>query len=445
MPITRRRLGQASFGVAGLAATGLLGHAAHAAVPVAEVPPLNLPIEKGASLRVLRPSKFVDPDEVIFRENTKRFADQTGVQIRVDFAAWEDLRPQTAVTANTGAGPDVVVGWTDDPHIYADKVMDLTDVATYLGKKYGGWSPLAERYGKKFKTDQWIAIPMGGSGGPAVYRESWLKEAGFDKFPTNMDGFLDMCRKLKKIGHPAGYALGHAVGDANAFCHWLVWSFGGTMVNEENRVTINSKETVEALKFAKALYETFIPGTNSWLDPSNNKALLAGEIGATQNGVSLYFSAKNSKEPAIAAMAADLNHARMPIGPVGRSTEAALAINAMAFKHTKAPNAAKAYLAFMMEAPQYDHWLTDSFGYWSQPLRAYSQSDVWKNDPKIEVFKDTMEKSLWLAYPGPITEASGAVAADYVMVDMVAGAATGASTPEDAAKEAERRAKRYYR
>ena len=387
----------------------------------------------------------MDPDETIFRENTKRFADQTGVQVRVDFAAWEDLRPQTAVTANTGAGPDVVVGWTDDPHIYADKVADLTDIATYLGKKYGGWSPLAERYGKKFKTDQWIAIPMGGSGGPAIYRESWVKEAGFDTFPTTMDGFLDMCRKLKKNGHPAGYALGHAVGDANSFCHWLVWSFGGTMINEENKVTINSKETIEALKYAKALYETFIPGTNSWLDPSNNKALLAGEIGATQNGVSLYFSAKNSKDPAIAAMAADLNHARMPIGPVGRSTESALAINAMVFKHTKAPNAAKAYLAFMMEAPQYDHWLTDSFGYWSQPLRAYAQSDVWKNDPKIGVFKDTMEQSLWLAYPGPITEASGAVAADYVMVDMVAGAATGASTPEDAAKEAERRAKRYYR
>ena len=445
MPVTRRHLGQASFGVAGLAAAGLLGHRAHAAVPIADVPPLDLPIEKGASLRVLRPSKFVDPDEVIFRENTKRFADATGVQIRVDFAAWEDLRPQTAVTANTGAGPDVVVGWTDDPHIYAEKVLDLTDVATYLGKKYGGWSPLAERYGKRHKTDQWIAIPMGGSGGPAIYRVNWLKEAGFDTFPTTMDGFLDMCRKLKKNGHPAGYALGHAVGDANSFCHWLVWAFGGTMVNEENRVTINSKETVEALKFAKALYETFIPGTNSWLDPSNNKALLAGEIGATQNGVSLYFSAKNSKEPAIAAMAADLNHARMPIGPVGRSTEAALAINAMAFKHTKAPNAAKAYLAFMMEAPQYDHWLTDSFGYWSQPLRAYAQSDVWKNDPKIAVFKDTMEQSLWLAYPGPITEASGAVAADYVMVDMVAGAATGDSTPQDAAKEAERRAKRYYR
>ncbi|MFC7553516.1 hypothetical protein ACFQU7_16535 [Pseudoroseomonas wenyumeiae] len=62
------------------------------------------------------------------------------MQIRVDFAGWEDLRPQTAVAANTGAGPDVVVAWADDPHIYADKTLDLTDLATYLGQKYGaGW------------------------------------------------------------------------------------------------------------------------------------------------------------------------------------------------------------------------------------------------------------------------------------------------------------------
>ena len=40
------------------------------------MPPLNLPIEKGAvPPRPAALSKFVDPDEAIFRENTKRFAD----------------------------------------------------------------------------------------------------------------------------------------------------------------------------------------------------------------------------------------------------------------------------------------------------------------------------------------------------------------------------------
>ena len=440
--LNRRQLG---LGVGVAAAAGLLGSGVRAAIPIAEVPAPNLPIEKGASLRVLRPSKFVDPDERIFNENTRRFTEQTGVAVKVDYSGWEDLRPQTAVTANTGAGPDIVVGWTDDPHLYSDKLIDLTDVATYLGKKYGGWYPLAERYGKKYKTDEWIAIPMGASGGPAVYRESWLKEVGYDHFPTTTDELLDLCRKLQKSGHPAGFTTGHAVGDANAFCYWLVWAFGGNLIDEDGKVTINSKETIEALKYAKALYPTFIPGTNSWLDPSNNKAMLSGEIAATQNGVSLYFSAKNSGDAALKALAADMNHARMPIGPVGKPTETALAINAMAFKHSKAPNAAKAYLAFMMEAPQYDPWLTDSFGYWGQPLRAYEQSAVWTNDPKVAVYKDTMSASRWLAYPGAINDKSGAVVADYVVVDMVAAAATGASTPEEAAKEAERRAKRYYR
>ncbi len=440
--IDRRQLG---LGVGAAAAAGLLGRGAHAAIPEANVTAPTLAVEKGASLRVLRPSKFVDPDEVIFRENTKKFSDATGVQVRIDFSGWEDLRPQTAVTANTGAGPDVVVGWTDDPHLYSDKLVDLTDIAEYLGKKYGGWYPLAEKYGKKFGTDEWIAIPMGASGGPAVYRESWLKEIGYDSFPKTTDALLDMSRKLQKSGHPSGFALGHAVGDANAFCYWLVWAFGGSLVDETGKVTINSKETIESLKYVRELYKTFIPGTNSWLDPSNNKALLAGEIGATQNGVSLFFSAKNSPDAALQKIAADLNHARMPIGPVGKPTESALAINAMVFKHTKYPNAAKAYLAFMMEAPQYDHWLTGSFGYWGQPLRAYEQSAVWTNEPKIAVYKDTMNASRWLAWPGPISDKSGAVVADYVVVDMVAAAATGSSTPEDSAKEAERRAKRYYR
>ena len=443
--ITRRGLGIGlGIGAGALATTRLIG-TAHATITGKDMPGLTFPVEKGASLRVLRPAKFVEPDEVIFRENTKAFADQFGVSVRVDFSGWEDLRPQTAVTANTGAGPDVVVGWTDDPHLYADKLLDLTEIGEYLGNRYGGWYPLAEKYGKKFGTNQWIALPMGASGGPAVYRISWLKEIGFDSFPTTTDSFLDMCRKLQKSGHPAGYTTGHAVGDANAYCSWLVWAFGGSMTDEKNVVTINSKETIEALKYARALYETFIPGTNSWLDPSNNKAMLAGEIGATENGVSLYFSAKNSKDPALQAVAEDMNHARMPIGPVGVSTEAALAINAMAFKHTKYPNAAKTYLTYMMEGPQYDKWMTGSFGYWGQPLRSYADSAVWASDPKITLYRDTMEKSRWLAYPGPITEASGAVTADYVMVDMVAAASTGSTSPEDAAREAERRAKRYYR
>ena len=94
-----------------------------AAIPRADIEPPRLPIEPGASLRIIRPSRFVEPDEVIFRQNAQRFAELHKIQVRTDFVGWEDIRAQTAVAANTGTGPDVVIGWSDDPHIYADKLV----------------------------------------------------------------------------------------------------------------------------------------------------------------------------------------------------------------------------------------------------------------------------------------------------------------------------------
>jgi multiple sugar transport system substrate-binding protein len=439
--LTRR--GALSIGAGALAAGMLPAGRARGAIPVANVQPPRQPIENGATLRVLRPTKFVDADETIFRANTAKVTQQTGVQVRVDFAGWEDLRPQTAVAANTGAGPDVVVAWADDPHIYADKVLDMTELATYLGQKYGGWLALPQRFGKKWGTDQWIALPMGGSGGPCVYRISWLKEAGFDSLPTDHAGFLRACQALKKNGHPAGFALGNAVGDGNAFCNWLLWSHGGMVVDEAGKVAINSAETLNALKYSKELYQTFIPGTLSWGDVNNNRAYAAGEIGLTQNGVSMYFSLKN--DPKTAAIAQDTGMARMPLAPGGKMAENVLLLNALAFKHTRFPNAAKEYLRFMMEVEQYDPWLVGCGGYWAHPLAAYAESEVWKGDPKLAVYRDTNTVEFWSGYKGPISQASGSVAADYVVVQMFAAAASGQSTPEEAVREAERRARRYYR
>ncbi len=132
-------------------------------------------IESGAKLSMLRPVKFVQPDEDIFRANAKRFTDKTGVEMKVDFVGWEDINQQTAVTSNSGAGPDLIMGFSDAPHIYMDKLIELSDVADYLGKKYGGWAVMAERYGKKHGTNTWIGIPFGASFGPLIYRKSILQ------------------------------------------------------------------------------------------------------------------------------------------------------------------------------------------------------------------------------------------------------------------------------
>src|SRR6266705_1840623 len=254
--------------------------------------------EKGAKLRVLRWKRFVQGDEDMWMKNTAAFTKRTGVEVRVDSESWEDVRPKAAVAANVGSGPDIVLSTFDDANLYPEKLLDVTDLANYLGNKYGGWYDVCRQYlqpgGKR-----WIGLPLGCAGNAFVYRISQMKEAGFDSFPRDTAGFLKLCQALKAKGHPVGFALGNATGDGNTWTHWLVWSFGGKLVDEKNNVVIDSPQTLQALEYAKELYQTFMPGTLAWLDPNNNKAFLDDQISVTENGISIYYAAKNSQDPKI--------------------------------------------------------------------------------------------------------------------------------------------------
>jgi len=398
--------------------------------------------EKGAKLRVLRWKRFVAGDEDAYMANVKKFTEKTGIEVRVDNESWEDVRPKAAVAANVGTGPDIILSTNDDANLYPDKLIDVSDVCNYLGKKYGGWYPVCEQYLKP--AGKWIGVPLGCAGNAVVYRESQVKAAGFNAFPRDMDGFMKLMKALKEKGTPGGFALGHATGD-QAWAHWLVWAFGGKLVNENNQVVIDSPETVKALEFAKELYPTFVPGTLSWLDPNNNKAFLDNQVSVTANGISIYYAAKTSTDPKLKEMALDIQHANFPIGPVGVPTEFNLFFNQMIMKYTKYPKAAKEFLRFMMETEQYSPWMQASIGYIGHPLKAYESNPIWTVDPKHTPYRDAMKVMRPLGYAGKMGYASAGCIADFIILDMVAEAASGSKTPKEAAERAQKRAERYYK
>lgn len=424
---------------AGITAAASMGNHAFAAAPGE----LIYKPEEGAKLRVLRWKRFVQGDEDLWNANTKKFTEKTGVEVRIDAEGWEDVRPKAAVAANIGSGPDIIIGWFDDPHQYPDKLLDLSELANYLDKKYGGWYDVCKKYG--MRGDKWIALPLGVVGNALCYRESQVKAAGFDSVPKDTAGFLKLCQALKAKGTPVGFALGKAVGDGNNWAHWLLWSHGGMMVDSKGSVVINSPETWAALEYAQQLYKTFVPGTLSWQDPSNNKAFLDNQISMTANGISVYYAAKNSTDPKWQAMAKDIQHSHLPIGPIGKPTELMQITQMMLFKYSKYPNAAKAYLQFMMEADQYNPWMEAAIGYVSQSLKAYEANPIWTVDPKHTVYRDAAALMLDNGHAGPLGTASAAVMADYVVLDMIAAAASGSRTPKEAAAQAAERAKRYYK
>ena len=428
---------------AGVAAAATLGTGALWTPLAAQAQTLAYKPEKGAKLRVLRWKRFVQGDEDAFMANIKKFSDKTGIEVRVDNEGWEDVRPKAAVAANTGAGPDIILSTNDDANLYPDKLLDVTDVAEYIGKKYGGWYPAGQAFlrpdGKK-----WIGIPLGAAGSMMVYRESVLKSAGFDSFPKDTDGFLKMMKAVKDKGMPGGMALGNATGDG-LWCNWLMWAFGGQLVDKDNKVVIDSVGTLRALEYGKELYATFIPGTLSWLDPNNNKAFLDGQVSVTNNGISIYVAAKNSPDPKLKEMAADIQHAAFPIGPVGVPTESHLFFNQMIMKYTKYPNAAKEFLRFMMEEEQFGAWLTGASAYIATPLDGYAKLPIWTVDPKNTPYRDAVKNLRPAGYAGKLGYASAGAAADFIVVNMVAEAISGSKTPKEAMERAQKRAERYYK
>ena len=135
-------------------------------------------------------------------------------------------------------------------------------------------------------------------------------------------------------------------------------------------VAINSKETVEAYKFVKGLYEdAMTPEVLAWDDRNNNVCLNSGQCSMILNPISAYNSARKdntlvpgSKRPVHQV----INHIMPPKGPAGRHMCAAYNVIGI-WKWSPVQDVAKAFLDFHFEKEQQEKLLTASTGY-NQPF-----------------------------------------------------------------------------
>ena len=218
---------------------------------------------------------------------------------------------------------------------------------------------------------------------------------------------------------------------------------GGNVVDKSDKVIISSPETEKALNYAKALYENYIPGTASWNDSFNNKAFLGGEVHWTNNGISIYVAAQN-----------DASKSRSPrtwIMRSGRWDRSASRPNSicciplMAMTYTKYPQACKALMAYMLEADQFNPWLTGVEGLSDALSQRLRQNPVWTADKKTTPFRDVAKRTLTAGGLGSVGEKAASAIADFVVLDMFAAVCTGREDPKGAIKIADRQLRRIYR
>ncbi len=154
--------------------------------------------------------------------------------------------------------------------------------------------------------DKWWAAPQSSNIGGWFTRKDWADEAGVDltKFSTlqeRLDAAVKMSDPTKER-----FGWGMTVnksGDGHGLIQVAFQAFGGRAVDETGqKITFNSPETIDGIQVAgrrstlTPKYKDILPpGVESWTDPSNNEAYLAGKTGITPTRPSVYAAAKKDQ------------------------------------------------------------------------------------------------------------------------------------------------------
>src|SRR2546425_10469092 len=160
--------------------------------------------------------------------------------------------------------------------VYEDEVIDHREIYEEVEKKYGKPIDLAIKSTYNPKTKKYFGFSDSYVPDPINWRKSLFDEVGMK--PDTWDDVRVAGKKIKdKRNIPVGIGLAPEIDTAMAM-RAILYSFGGSEQDEQGRLVLGSKNTLEAVKFVKALYqETMSPEVFSWDASSNNRAMLAGE------------------------------------------------------------------------------------------------------------------------------------------------------------------------
>ncbi len=317
--------------------------------------------------------------------------------------------------------------FNNHPHLYQASLVDLSDVVAEVGKEQAGYYGISK--GNCSSGGKYFAMPMAIIGAMNAYRKSMFAEVGYSAFPKTWDEYRDAGKKLKAKGYPIGQSLGQSFGDPPTFVYPFMWSFGATEIDDKGKVSINSKEMIEATRYMVAFWkESMDEGGLAWDDSSNNRAFLSGTICSTLNGASIYIEAQRKPEQYKQAngkpLKDDILHAPLPAGPKGQFGFHTYTSHVMP-KYTKNEKAAKDLLRFIHKKENYDQWFTTGSGFYTPGTTGWETHPLWTKNPVMEPFAVAGKIGLTPGHPGEPNAKAAEVLTKYLIGNMFGSAIRG--------------------
>ena len=400
-------------------------------------------------ISLLQWSHFVPRYDEWFDAYAADWGEANGVGITVDHIAFSELPSTLAAEIDAGEG-HTIVELLFSPAAFIEGLHDLSDINTEAEERFG------ERVGTCGATsylpvvDTFYAYTHGYVPDPGDYDIALWTDAGYPEGPKTYEDLLVGGRAIyEATGIPVGIGMSPEL-DSRMANRAVIWSFGGSIQDENENVVLNSPETIAAVEYLAELQNTAMTDeVFGWTAASNNQGLIAGELSYILNSISAYRSLQKIDEDA----AANTGFSSALEGPAG----------AFASSHVwqiyVIPNyvegaeleAAKQFILDHTENYSDATYNSELYNFPCYPstvpeLEGWLQEDPFGSMPpdKLAVLGTVNEWSVHLGYPGVTNPAVSQVFAESIIPNMVASVALGEKTAEEAVADAHERIEEIF-
>lgn len=274
--------------------------------------------------------------------------------VKIEFIGipFGNIKDQTFVMASSGDAPDIIQTFTASFPTYAasDIVEPLDDL---LGKEYV--NDLLPTYKEDYMYDgKLMGVPWAASPYVLYWNKELFKKAGLEqKPPQTIDEMLEIARKISKLKSDNGetvYGLGEPTDklpiNGMIFLKTL-YGFGGSILDANGKVNVNTPETVAAYKYYQTLTtENLTPQAAKLKDLRNLFAI--GRLGMYTDGYygkAVFRSLSGKGE----AFDSTWEAALIPSGKSGKSVSIGEAHGLVVTKDSKNKQEAANFIKFLTD------------------------------------------------------------------------------------------------
>ncbi len=399
------------------------------------------------TLRIINWVHFVPAyDEWFNKKYVVEWGQKNDTEVTVDNIGIAGINPRAAAEVSAQKGHDLFLfNWP--PPSFEEQTVDMKDVYQELERKVGKPIDLGIKSTYNPKTKKYYAFSPSFTPDPVNYRQDLFGQVGLPNGPKSWDEVRSAGAKIKKqFGNPVGIGLASEI-DTGMAMRTIMYSFGAHEQDEAGNLVLGSKQTLEAIKFVKALFEeTMTAEVYTWDASSNNRAMIAGKASLALNAISITRTAEK-ENPDISKKIQLTKALRGPVRAIGLEHVMQCYV---VWKFAENIEGAKKFLIDYTTDFRQAFVAGEFYDFPCFPKTVPDLQKLIANDPKAhppdkyKVLDDVLNWATNVGYPGYSNAAIDEIFGTWVLNVMFAKAASGAASPEEALKEADAASKRIF-